>query len=50
MLIKCSPHCKYKNIVDILDEMRICKVKQYALVDRDKINTVILRKAGVLSN
>ena len=36
ILIKGSPHSKYKNLVDILDEMRVCKVKQYAIIDRDK--------------
>ena len=48
ILIKGSPHCKYKNLVDILDEMRICKVKQFALIDRDKIDTIILRRVGGL--
>ncbi len=48
ILIKGSPNCKYKNLVDILDEMRICKVKQFAIIDRDKIDAAILRKVGEL--
>lgn len=50
ILIKGSPNSKYKNLVDILDEIRVCKVKQYAIVDRDKIDTIILKRVGELKN
>ncbi len=50
ILVKGSPHSKYKNLVDILDEMRVCKVKQFAIIDRDKIDTIILRRVGELKN
>lgn len=33
VLIKASDNVKYKNIVDIIDEMAICNVARYALVD-----------------
>jgi biopolymer transport protein ExbD len=37
VLIKAAENVKYKNIVDIIDEMAICNVARYALVD---INSV----------
>ena len=48
VLIKGAPKAKYKNMVDILDEMRISKVKSYALVDRDKVDTAIMENMGLL--
>lgn len=48
VLIKAMPKSKYKNMVDILDEMRITGVKAYALVDLDKIDTVIMEMLGVI--
>jgi biopolymer transport protein ExbD len=33
VLIKAAENVKYKNIVDIIDEMAICNVARYALVD-----------------
>ena len=48
VLIKAMPKSKYKNMVDILDEMRITQVKAYALVDLDKIDTVIMEMLGVI--
>ncbi len=48
VLIKGMPKAKYKNMVDILDEMRITGVKSYALIDRDKIDTTIMELIGVI--
>lgn len=48
VLIKAMPKSKYKNMVDILDEMRITGVKSYALVDLDKIDTTIMENVGTL--
>lgn len=48
VLIKGMPKAKYKNMVDILDEMRITGVKSYALIDRDKIDTTIMEQIGVI--
>ena len=48
VLIKAMPKSKYKNMVDILDEMRITGVKAYALVDLDKIDTTIMENLGII--
>lgn len=48
VLIKAMPKSKYKNMVDILDEMRITGVKSYALVDLDKLDTVVMENTGAL--
>lgn len=47
VLVKGVPKAKYKNMVDIMDEMRITKCR-YALVDRDKIDTSIMESLGLL--
>lgn len=36
-LIKTDNRAKYKNVVDILDEMQICNIGKYALVDIDPV-------------
>jgi biopolymer transport protein ExbD len=36
VLIKASKESNYKNLVDILDEMAICKVQTYSIVDISK--------------
>ena len=33
VLIKAADDVKYRNIVDIIDEMAICNIARYALVD-----------------
>ena len=48
VLIKAMPTAKYKNMVDILDEMRITGVRSYALVDLDKLDTTIMESLGTL--
>ena len=47
VLIKGTPKAKYKNMIDIMDEMRITN-SRYALVDRDKIDTVIMETLGII--
>ncbi len=47
VLIKGTPKAKYKNMVDIMDEMRITN-SRYALVDRDKIDTIIMESLGLM--
>lgn len=48
VLIKGMPKANYKNMVDIIDEMRITGVKSYALIDRDKIDTTIMELVGAI--
>jgi biopolymer transport protein ExbD len=48
VLIKGVPKARYKNFVDIIDEMRITGVSQYALVDRDKVDTVIMEQMHLI--
>jgi biopolymer transport protein ExbD len=33
VILKPTPDATYKNTVDILDEMTICEIKRYAMVD-----------------
>lgn len=33
ILIKADENAKYKNLVDIIDEMAICNIANYAVVD-----------------
>ena len=48
VLIKSMPTAKYKDMVDILDEMKITNTKQYALVDLDKNDTTIMESLHTL--
>ncbi len=48
VLIKSMPTAKYKDMVDILDEMNITHTKQYALVDLDKNDTTIMEQVHTL--
>jgi len=44
VLIKTDDKAKYKNIVDIIDELNSCMVGKYALVDMDKAEYDLLKK------
>jgi len=46
VLIKPSDESRYKNVVDILDEMNISAVKRYALVDVDKHDLQLIKDSG----
>jgi biopolymer transport protein ExbD len=44
VIIKPSKKSTYRNLVDILDEMAICKVPTYAIVDITKEEVALLEK------
>jgi biopolymer transport protein ExbD len=43
VLIKTDDLAKYKNVVDILDEMAICTIGKYALVDITPVETEMIK-------
>jgi biopolymer transport protein ExbD len=45
VLIKADEKAKYKDIVDIIDEMAICNVASYAVVDLTPVEVDMLKKA-----
>jgi biopolymer transport protein ExbD len=45
ILIKADDKAKYKNIVDIIDEMAICDVAGYAVVDINSVELDMLKTA-----
>jgi len=45
ILIKADPKTKYKDIVNVVDEMAICNVANYAIVDLSKEEEAILATA-----
>lgn len=45
ILIKADDKSKYRNIVDIIDEMAICNIAQYAVVDLAPIELKMLETA-----
>lgn len=45
LLIKADDKAKYKNVVDIIDEMAICNIASYALVDINSIELDMLKTA-----
>lgn len=46
VLIKATEQSTYKNLVDILDEMNICSVGKYAIVDISAYDLKLLQKQG----
>jgi biopolymer transport protein ExbD len=45
IMIKADKNAKYKNIVDIIDEMAICNVARYAIVDMNEYETKLIETA-----
>lgn len=45
VMIKANNSAKYKNIVDIIDEMAICNVARYAIVDMNEYEVKLLQSA-----
>ena len=45
VLIKSDDKAKYKNLVDILDEMNICSIGKYALVNIDPVEKDMIKAA-----
>lgn len=45
VLIKATDKAKYKNIVDIIDEMAICNIARYSLTDMNSFEEKLLAKA-----
>jgi len=43
VIIKATKKSTYKNLVDILDEMAICKVPTYAIVDIEKAEDALVK-------
>jgi biopolymer transport protein ExbD len=52
VLIKATDKAKYKNMVDVIDEMAICNVAIYSLIDMNPQEKKMLedKKSGVVSN
>lgn len=51
VMIKPLPKSKYKNIVDVLDEMNICNVKTYAILPpNDPIDSLVAKIVGQQRN
>lgn len=47
--LKFFPKSKYRNMVDLLDEMKICGVKRYAIVDEwNDMDEIIAARSGNL--
>lgn len=44
VVIKANDDSKYKNLVDILDEMNICNIGRYAIVDITPMEVEMLKK------
>jgi biopolymer transport protein ExbD len=46
VLVKTDDKAKYKNVIDILDELNICMVGKYALVDLGQQEYDLIKAAG----
>jgi biopolymer transport protein ExbD len=46
VLIKTDDKAKYKNVVDILDEMSICNIGKYALVDVTPVELKLIKESN----
>ncbi|HZY81852.1 MAG TPA: biopolymer transporter ExbD [Cyclobacteriaceae bacterium] len=46
VLIKPTDQSRYKNVVDILDEMTITNIKRYALVDVTPVDLKLIKEKG----
>ena len=44
VIIKADDNARYGNLVDILDEMNICNIGRYAIVDITPIDLALLSK------
>jgi biopolymer transport protein ExbD len=44
ILIKATDKSKYKNLVDILDEMQICSIARFAIVDLNDLDKELISK------
>ncbi|MFZ4411913.1 MAG: ExbD/TolR family protein [Bacteroidales bacterium] len=47
VLIKASDDSSYKNLVDILDEMQICNIGRYAIVDVTTYDLDLIKKINI---
>ena len=47
VLIKPADESKYKNVVDILDEMNISNISRYALVDITDVDKELIKESNL---
>jgi biopolymer transport protein ExbD len=47
VVIKADDKAKYRNLVDILDEMLICNIGRYAIVDITDVERELIKTAAV---
>lgn len=45
--VKASPHARYKNLVDILDELAIVEAPKYAIVDYSPQDKLLIEEAAL---
>jgi hypothetical protein len=45
VMIKADKNAKYKNVVDIIDEMAICNVARYTIIDMNEYEEKLLKMA-----
>lgn len=46
IVIKLTPDARYGNLVDVVDEMRICRVRHYNLLDISEMERRMIQEAG----